>query len=701
MRPAYRVLLSCALLIALLLVVAPSAVAVVPARDIPLENQDLINAAKVPRQLAGDEAKAAILAQGDPYLHDGRVPDLVLTLFDWDPAHAGPHVVPFWKEFRGTHSDVYVGWNDLTPPPTSSQQSHTLTAAQIEYMGTEFDSRIWSSDVFHFGNYLPRIPKTLSAEEAAAFDGSRAAIMVYNIRDEAYWSSYRFYTAGYFWGGLNDELGINAIFIDSFDWANRIGATSARPHLYEGTIAHEFQHLIHSDVDGNEDSFVDEGCADLAEQFIYGTTTTASHIGEYLYYHRDSLIDWKGELFDYGNAVLWQDYLWENAGGGVLGLPLADRVVAGHDRFEDSSAKFTDSGDRYIWELVHDQANGLAGFANRYPGGMNTAEQLHRDYTMANLLDGKVTEPKWNYRNLTLGGVDSDGLSVEQGIAFYESNVNGNMPPTRKNVRRRTITEPWGAYYRTFGGAEPGFTLAFAGSATDGVSPYSAPYQWYTGLGNSLQLTLERTLTGVPASSQLSFKTWYDIEEDWDYGYVEASANGVDWVKLPQITTLHAGVTNAFGSSAWDGPGGFTGDSASWQTATFDLSSFTGTVHIRFRYATDEASNGQGWYVDDITAGAFSDAVADTNGWTTNGWLFTTGMQNNDWSVDAYVPYAKGSKQWYATPTVVPVTGQGVAGSVWLDTQYLKSGKVYSISSNRPRNGTFGSTGMLTVRKGK
>ncbi len=149
----------------------------------------MIEATKVPRQLSGAEAKAAIMAQGDPYLHDGREPDLTLHSYDWDPAHAGPHVVPFWKEYVGGHSDVYVGWNDLRHRPTSSQQAHTITTEQIAYMGNEFDARIWASDVFHFGNYEPRVPKNLTPEEAAGFDGSRAAIMVYNIRDEAYWST--------------------------------------------------------------------------------------------------------------------------------------------------------------------------------------------------------------------------------------------------------------------------------------------------------------------------------------------------------------------------------------------------------------------------------------------------------------------------------------------------------------------------------
>ena len=109
-------------------------------------------------------------------------------------------------------------------------------------------------------------------------DGTRAAIFVHNIRDDAYWSSYRFYIAGYFSSGLNDALGLNAIFVDSYNWKDRLGLNTTRPslsYLYEGTVAHEFQHLIHNDVDPNETDFINEGMAEMAMQFLYGTVGTA------------------------------------------------------------------------------------------------------------------------------------------------------------------------------------------------------------------------------------------------------------------------------------------------------------------------------------------------------------------------------------------------------------------------------------------
>jgi len=674
--------------------------------NVPFDISPLLKDRPAPVQAYpnGEPGAAALAAQPT---HDGRAPDLVLTLFDFDPAHGGSYEVPFWKEASGLHSDIYVAWNDLQPPPESSQQSHEITPAQIQYMADEFDQRIWESDVFHFGNYEPRAPEK-------GMDGSRAGIFVYNIRDEAYWGDYRFYTAGYFWSSLNDYLNINAIFIDSFDWANRTGPDSARPYLYEGTIAHEFEHLIHHDVDPDEDSFIDEGMADLAEQFIYGTITTDSHIGNYLVYHRDSLTDWDGELYDYGNGVLWQDYLWEAAGGDVLNKPLDQRLAkktAGkkkaaeqfYDKFADDPAKFTDPGDRFVWNLIHDQENGLASVANWVVGGRDRVEGLHHDYTLANLLDGKVTEQAWNYRNLALGGPDSDGYTIDDGIDYYNAKVGGNMPPTRKNVWRRTTTEAWGAYYRTYSGSQPGFTLSFTGPAGSGVAPFTGTYEWYSGLGNALQRTLERRLDDVPANGVLEFMTWFDIEQDWDYGYVEASANGSPWTKLEQLSSLPAGLSNTFGSSAWDGEGGLTGSSGGWQMARFDLSGFSGTVDVRFRYATDEAVNGLGWYVDDLAVPGSSnvfplDSVESQLGWVTNGWVFTTGLQNNDWTADVYLSYAKARQSWYQVSPVVGTAGEGTVGQAWVDAQYLKDGRAYGVISNRP-DGAFDAVGRLELQK--
>jgi hypothetical protein len=690
MHPTSRAALLVLAAATLLLLLVPAVAAAVPQQHIPLDGSPTLRGLPAPFQVFPNGEPSGPLAQGLP-LHEGREPDKVLWLYDFDPAHPGAYQVPFWKEYVGEHSDVYVAWNDLAAPPESTQQDQTITDEQVTYIGREFDARIWESDVFHFGWYDAR-----PATDPVA--GRRAAIMVYNIRDEAYWSSYRFYTAGYFWGSLNDELQMNAIFVDSYNWKDRLGPDSARPYLYEGTVAHEFQHLIHNDVDPDEDSFIDEGMADLAEQFLYGTITTSSHIGEALYYHRDSLVDWKGELFDYGTSVLWQDYLWERAGGTELGASVAERTAAGKDPFSNSPDKFADPGDAFTWNLIHDQANGLGSVAG-WVGGMDDVERLHRDWTFANLLDGKVAEPQWNYRSLALGGADSDYLTIADGIRFYNAQVRGNMPPTRKNVWRRAVTEAWGPYYRTFQGVEPAMTFTFSGAATAGVEAHSAPTQWYSGLGNMLDIGVSRRFDVAPGDT-LSFWTWYDIEPDWDYGYVEASTDGSTWTKLVQTSSLPAGASNVNGSSAWDGAGGFTANSGDWQQATFDLGGLSGQVWIRFRYLTDESANGLGWYVDDVTVGTTTDAVDSADAWTNDGWAFTTGLQANDWTADMYVPWAKDRRTGYSVKTLVGLGAVEFAGQVTVSTQYSKDLRLWGIMGNRP-TGLFTAEGRLTVRKGR
>jgi hypothetical protein len=332
-------------------------------------------------------------------------------------------------------------------------------------------------------------------------------------------------------------------------------------------------------------------------------------------------------------------------------------------------------------------------------GGMANVEKLHRDWTLANLLDGKVSEPAWNYHNLELGGPDSNYITIQSGIKYYNAEVGGNMPLTRKNVWRNATTEPWGAYYRNFYGSAPGLQVAFSGPATDGVAAVAGVNEWYSGLGNMLDINVARQVSGVTAGSTFTFQTWFEIEDQWDYGYVEGSANGTDWVKLQQVSALPAATADLNGSTAWDGPGGFTGTSGGWQMAEFSFGDLSGTVWLRFRYVTDEASNGAGWYVDDVKAGSYIDDDT-TAGWVNDGFTWTNGLQNNDWTADAYVPYAKARGKSYSVASIVGTQGQGLEGTAWLASQYTKQFRITAVMSNRP-DGVFNSIGRLTIGKQK
>jgi hypothetical protein len=86
------------------------------------------------------------------------------------------------------------------------------------------------------------------------------------------------YIAGFFSSGLNELFDRNVMSIDAFDWLHRTGANPphepvpgntctsapARPFLYEGVFAHEYQHLLQYYQDPEEVSWVNEGLSDFA-----------------------------------------------------------------------------------------------------------------------------------------------------------------------------------------------------------------------------------------------------------------------------------------------------------------------------------------------------------------------------------------------------------------------------------------------------
>ncbi|MBP7669467.1 MAG: immune inhibitor A [Candidatus Eisenbacteria bacterium] len=134
-----------------------------------------------------------------------------------------------------------------------------------------------------------------------------------------------------------------------------------------------------------------------------------------------------------------------------------------------------------------------------------------------------------------------------------------------------------------------GWTLTTARS-------HSATHSYFSGAANKTNRFLtSRRGHRVAPGEQLRFWTRYNIEEDWDYGYVEIATDARDFVSLPgSITTNDDYNDRNFGN-------GITGSSSGWVEAVFDISAYEGeVVWIRFRYNTDQAVTEEGWYVDDI-----------------------------------------------------------------------------------------------------
>ena len=144
----------------------------------------------------------------------------------------------------------------------------------------------------------------------------------------------------------------------------------------------------------------------------------------------------------------------------------------------------------------------------------------------------------------------------------------------------------------------PGALWTAAGFALTNARAYAGSYSFYSGRGNNLRSTL-RMANIYPAwlPQTLSCRLWYDIEQNWDYAYLEGSPDdGTTWVTLPGNRT-----TNLDPNGANRG-NGITGSSGGWVSATFDLSSLmaggSGFILLRFLYVTDGSTNGEGIYVD-------------------------------------------------------------------------------------------------------
>ncbi|ASK64307.1 protease [Virgibacillus phasianinus] len=129
-------------------------------------------------------------------------------------------------------------------------------------------------------------------------------------------------------------------------------------------------------------------------------------------------------------------------------------------------------------------------------------------------------------------------------------------------------------------------------------TPYSGESEYFSGSGNMLDnsMTTSVDLTNA-TNAELSFQAWYNIEENWDYAFVQVKEEGTeDWVTVEgNITTTN----NDHGNN----PGfGITGSSDGWDLATFDLSEYAGqNIELRLNYSTDPAAALPGLYADDIT----------------------------------------------------------------------------------------------------
>ncbi|MFX1320196.1 MAG: hypothetical protein ACFFAQ_01000 [Promethearchaeota archaeon] len=517
-----------------------------------------------------------------------------------------------------------------------------ITDAQIAYLLAEFDDNIYPQDTLYYGapdyhdgsasllEALGYVPPGYYYDETG-----KNIILVSNVRDAAYYEGFRFYIAGFFSSTIERYIDRNIISIDSHQWYRRIGPEGYvwhsevlgmdyppvdRPHLYEGTIAHEYQHLLHSDYVPGDLLIMNEGFSTFAE-YLCGYGVPTGDINYFLATPDNSLTEWGDQegdnniLADYGQAFMWTAYISDHFGG------------------PDFLSYYMEVG-----------MPGFAGVENalNYFGFDLTFDEVFHDWRIANLIHTDWPgNGKYNYDTFDLGDED---IFIPIRVYDLEDNVDYDGSHWPKDLTgygfghtvcwddfplyETYYVSSYASDYIRFGhniGGFCGFYSLFSTFEFNGDDSIILPtwikedmdddgdLEWYStpaGPEADMQMFIEVDLS---AASTLTFDTYYDIELLWDYGFVQVSTDqGATWTSLANEYTTLDHDPSAY-PDIIDNLPGLTGVSDGWMTMSFDLTPYAGqTVWIGFRYMTDWGTERPGFWVDNIYIGDILVEDADT-----------------------------------------------------------------------------------------
>lgn len=354
------------------------------------------------------------------------------------------------------------------------------------------------------------------------------------------------------------------------------------------TLAHEFVHMIQWPTDRNDVSWINEGFAELGA-FLNGYDVGGADWG-YVQSPDLQLNDWAtNDSPDFGSHY-GQSFLY---------------LAYFLDRFGEEATKALTANPENDLASVDDTLKTLNA-TDSQTGKLITADDVFMDWAAAMyLMNGKVGDGRYTYHN-------------------YPNAPQTTNTETISTCPQSAITRDvhqYGIDYINISCAGD-HTLTFTGSTAVHmlpVDPNSGLYAFATNLGNESDMTLTREFdfTNVSSPVTLSFRTWYDLEEDYDYLYLEVSEDGEHW----QIITTPSGTgENPSGNSyGW----GYNGATNNWIQEDVDLSQYAGRkVQVRFEYVTDAAVLGEGFLLDDVSVDAAnyqSDFEADDGGWTAEG----------------------------------------------------------------------------------
>jgi hypothetical protein len=522
----------------------------------------------------------------------------------------------------GDKIEVWVA-NDTSFPAGDCRNqipnSTTVTDAQVNSLVTEFDTNMYPKETATFSTPPDRdgtnVDPILEGFDFSG-DGDNTVALIDNVRDANYYTfpAAPTYIAGFFSSQFNELVDRNVMTIDAFDWEHRTGANPVdaptsdlctsrpgRPRLYEGTFAHEWQHLLHYYTDPFEGTWMNEGLSDFA-QTLTGYVDTRLTVFDkgadshtYCYQGfgivqtpfnanprdcggaENSLNLWgegnnaNGVLADYGHAYAFITFLYDRYG--------ADFISALHR-------------DGSLQGLASLQALLAAEGADLYT-------VLH-DFQSSTLVDKIVGDSK---HGIMLGvpkkRVTSPNLRSTVNLANPESYDDPGAAPNGADYvplqkANGTVLKGRDLKSLTFEGAAalPETPLAWTVVSDDPDRPGNPVL--FSGNADNTNATAVTSVAVPTADPTLHFLAKYGAEPGYDYGYVMVSTDG------------GATYTRIAGDRTVAGPlgPGLNGATNGFEPHSYDLSAYAGqTVLLGIQYVSDGGVNEGGLLVDDVTVG--------------------------------------------------------------------------------------------------
>jgi immune inhibitor A len=446
------------------------------------------------------------------------------------------------------------------------QSDVTVDPAALARSAQVFQDRIYPTDRRLFGE-----------EWTPGIDGDpRIDILIARLPGAA---------AGYFSAMDEVPLWVNEFSAErEMIYVNAMAGRLGTDNLHS-VLAHEFCHMIQFNKRKRSAIWFDEGQAQLCER-ANGFSLGFERL--FLQQPDTQLDSWtdldEGAAQHYGVAYLFLEYLRARSGNsyGLINALMSQGVDTVGDL------------DRAL------RAAGLPGF-----------EEIFADFAAANAFIGAGADAKFGYPPDVVLRDPAKPTTADRAVA--STPLRGSVHPEAT----RYVELPRAPSHVAFSAPPRSRVIA--------TEPHSGSFFWWSDRADGLDSTLTRAVDlGGVRSATLSFWTWFDLEKDFDYGYVAVSTDGGSkWTTLaaPATTTTDLNGNN-LGSGFTGRSGG--GKEAQWIQQRVDLSPFGGKrVLLRFEEVTDGALNMPGFAVDDIEIpeiGYRDDAEAD-NGWDAKGFI--------------------------------------------------------------------------------